>query len=187
MIDINVNGFKITKEDEEKETVLSVLAERQHSEPSDKNKESFFSALKGSQVYVPVNFVLRPEFNAEFQKAQKEKKEFDMKGKMAFTPVLFTNSQTKEKAMPVFTRMQEADETTPDGRKIAYMRVKIEDLLNMADNMPQAFDFIIDVKTHLLHFTLDEMLEGVGGYQNDEEEDDAPQAEIISMFDGKKD
>ena len=43
--------LKLSDEEKERETVFGLMIERQHSEPSDKNKESLFLAMKDARQF----------------------------------------------------------------------------------------------------------------------------------------
>ena len=50
------------------------------------------------------------------------------------------------------------------------MRMAMENVLRIADKLPDAFDFVFDFHTHPVRMTLDELMEGLGLTDNSEEE-----------------
>ena len=159
--------LKLSDEEKERETVFGLMIERQHSEPSDKNKESLFLAMKDAFVYVPMHFAFTAE---EMQKLMKTRDvaQVDMNN-VKYSPIYYVNQSTGEKILPCFSRLEEFSEEDRK-KKIPFGRMKLENLVKIADTIPEAFDFAFDFHTHLVRMTLDELMEGLGLSDNSEEE-----------------
>lgn len=164
--------MQLTPEMVEKETVLSCMIERMHNEPSAKNMESLLGALKGSFVYVPVKIMIDPSQSAAVQKAAREGNIAALGGKVRFAPLLMVNNTTKEKILPVFSREEEYHDEKSAEKIPTYLRIPIENIIELADNMPEAFDFGFDIRTHAVRMTLDQLEIGLGMAEapSDEEE-----------------
>lgn len=172
-----INNVKLTDEQKALEEVLSCIIERQNSSPSPKNKETLFNALKSADVYLPAKIILDDEAKAMLAKGVK----LDNQALSAHTrciPELIQNRNTGAKAMCVYSREIEMGDRvdTPD---YSFVRLPFVNFLKMADNLPDAFDIILDFKTHPVIFSLDELLYGVlgegeapEGYEQETEADD---------------
>lgn len=144
----------------EKETMLSCMVERQNSAPSEKNIASMFNALKDAYVYMPAKLIVSKEEQQRILKAVKNKQKVPQPSELKVAPQLLINSNG-EKVMPWFSREVEFQGKVEGG--INFLRLKVEKIVEMADNMPDAFDIVIDPYTHPVQVTLDEMIEGIGG------------------------
>lgn len=144
----------------EKETTLSCMIERQHLTPSEKNLESMFNALKDCSVYIPAKLLISKEEQKKIREAIIKKKPVPQNPNMRVTPQLMVNKQGG-KIMPWFSREVEFEaEKTPG---ITFMRIHISKAVELCDNMPDAFDIVLDLFTHPVKVTLDEMIAGLNG------------------------
>ncbi len=143
----------------EKETMLNCMIERQHSAPSEKNLESMFSALKDGFVYIPCRLLISDEERMKINQAILAGKPVPPNPNMRISPQLLCNPEGK-KIMPWFSRDAEIKSEKTEG--LTFMRIPAVKAASIADNMPDAFDIILDIYTHPVQVTLDEMLEGLG-------------------------
>ena len=159
--------LNLTDAEKESETVFSLMLERQHNEPCEKNMESLFSAMKDASVYVPMHFAFPPS-ELEKLRVTRDPSKIDM-SKVKSSPMFMQNSQTGEKVLPCYSKHEEFSE---EERKnsIPFMRMKVEGLARIADKLPDAFDFIFDFHTHPVRLTLDELMEGLGIVDEETEE-----------------
>ncbi|MBR0132408.1 MAG: SseB family protein [Lachnospiraceae bacterium] len=162
-----VGGLQLSDAEKERETVFNIMLERQHSEPSEKNKESLVSALKETQVYIPMHFEFAPS-EIEKLKASKDPSQLDL-SKVKFSPLFLQNSKTGEKILPCYSKVEEFSDQEKKN-KVPFMRMAMENVLRIADKLPDAFDFVFDFHTHPVRMTLDELMEGLGLSDNSEEE-----------------
>lgn len=172
-----VNNVVLTEEQKALEEVLSCVIERQNSNPSPKNRETLFNALKTSDVYLPAKIVLDDEIKAMLAKGVKPTNELLAQHSKCI-PELIQNKNTGEKAMCVFSREVEMGDRVNDPN-YSFVRLPFVNFLRMADNLPEAFYIILDLKTHPVMFTLDQLLYGVlgegevpEGYEQESESDD---------------
>ncbi|MGN0164906.1 MAG: SseB family protein [Lachnospiraceae bacterium] len=158
---------KLPEAEIEKETMLSCMIERQKTTPSDKNMESMFNALKESSVYIPTKIVLSKEDQMKVAEAVKNKRPMPKFQNMRLAPQLLANNNG-DKIMPWFSREAEYSSQKHDG--ITFLRLPAVKAAEMADNMPDAFDIVLDLYTHPVKLTLDEMLAGLNGEALPEDE-----------------
>ena len=151
--------LNLTDAEKESETVFSVMLERQHDEPSEKNLDSLFATMKDAYVYVPMHFSFAPS-EIEKLKTSRDLSKIDM-NKVKYSPMFLQNNQTGEKVLAIYSRYAEfaSDETIS---KLPFMRMKVEQIVKISDKMPDAFDFVFDFHTHPVKLTIDELLTGLG-------------------------
>lgn len=144
----------------EKETMLSCMIERQHSTPSEKNLESMFNALKDAFVYVPAKLLISKEEQKKIADAIKSGRPVPQNPNMRVAPQLLVNKDG-DKIMPWFSRELEITSKKTEG--LTFMRIQVKKAVELADNMPDAFDIMLDLYTHPVKLTLDEMIAGING------------------------
>lgn len=151
-------NITLSEREIEKETMLSCMIERQHSTPSEKNLRTMFNVLKDCSVYVPVKLIVSKEEEKKIIDAIKNNKPVPQTPNMKVAPQLLAN-QKGEKIMPWFSREFEIKSKQTEG--ISFMRINVSKAVEMADNMPDAFDIVFDLYSHPVKLTLDEVIEGL--------------------------
>lgn len=144
----------------EKETMLSCMIERQQSTPSEKNLASMFNALKDAFVYIPVKLLISKEEQKKIAEAIQSGKKVPQNPNMRVSPQLLVNKDG-DKIMPWFSREAEIKSRKNDG--VTFMRIQVKKAVELADNMPDAFEIVLDLYTHPVKVTLDEMIAGING------------------------
>ena len=167
MMETQIYGaLKLSDEEKERETVFNIMLERQHSEPSEKNMESLFMAMKETQVYIPMHFEF-PASEIEKLKTTNDPSQIDIT-KVKYSPLFLQNSKTGEKILPIYSKIEELSQQERNV-KIPFVRMKPENLAKIADKLPDAFDFVLDFHSHPVRMTLDELMEGLGLEESFEE------------------
>lgn len=159
----------MSEKENEKETLLSCMIERQHSTPSEKNLKSMFNALLDSSIYVPVKFIMSKEEEKKIADAIKNNQPLPTPQNMRVAPQLLANKDG-EKIMPWFSRKFEIKSTQTEG--ISFIRLEVNKAIEMADNMPDAFDIVFDLYSHPVKLTLDEIIEGISNSTPEKENEE---------------
>lgn len=156
------NKISLPEEEINKENMLCYIVERQFSNPSEVNKASLINALKDGSVYVPVTFHMTESQKQEIAKAAMEGRQPEADQNTSFVPQYLIHRKTGEKCLPFFTREDEFNKSA-NAQKVSFIRIPAAKMIEISDNIPDAFDILIDAYTHPVKFTLDELIEGFKG------------------------
>lgn len=161
----NVNStpkFALSEKELDREAMLAFMIERQHNNPSEKNYAAFVNILKSASVYVPVTFNFTEEEKKRIAEDIKAGRDVKPAKDMSFAPQLLVHRETGEKVMPWFTREFEINQSKA-AQNMSFVRIPVVQMLDICDNMPDAFDILIDPYTHPYKMSLDTLIEAVNG------------------------
>ncbi|MDD6102483.1 MAG: SseB family protein [Clostridiales bacterium] len=152
--------FELSEQERDRETMLSFMVERQHDNPNQQNYNVLINALKDAHVYVPVNFNFTEAENRRIASDIKAGRPVRPSNNMSFSPQLLIHRETGEKVMPWFTREFEFASSAAASEQ-SFVRIPVAQIVQICDNMPDAFDILIDAYTHPYKISLDSLLEGL--------------------------
>lgn len=148
-------------EEIEKEKMLQYIVERQAKDPNPANLASLFNALKDAAVYVPVAYRMPEEARKQIAQDIMEGRQPDS-SKISFVPQYLIHRKTGEKCLPFFTR-QEEFERSQAAKGISFIRISCVQMINICDQIQDAFGIMLDPYSYGLKFSLDEFMDGLNG------------------------
>ncbi len=152
-----MGSLNLPEEEKQKEFTLSCLIDRQSSSPSETNLSSVFNALKEAFIYMPARLVVSEKEKKRIEDNIKNGMPANPGGEVKIIPQLLINKQGL-KVMPWFSRDEEIKNV--DNGKGGIIRMPAVKALEIAENMTEAFDIVLDLFTHPVRLSIDDIIEG---------------------------